>query len=145
MITDWRDLRHFEEIMRETLENLKMFNVTSLATLQNISPNLFSCNIQKQPSEVFCKKDVLRNFTKFTGKYLCHSLFFNKVAGLRPATLFKKKGPGTGVSCEFFEISKNIFSYRTPSVAASVYNNTFFTEHLQWLLLSLLMFVLLIE
>ena len=29
------------------------------------------------------KKGVLRNFTKFTGKQLCQSLFFNKVAGLR--------------------------------------------------------------
>ena len=34
--------------------------------------------------EVFCKKGVLRNFTKFTGKHLCQSVFFNKVAGLRP-------------------------------------------------------------
>ena len=32
--------------------------------------------------EVFCKKGVLRNFTKFTGKHLCQSLFFNKVTGL---------------------------------------------------------------
>ena len=30
------------------------------------------------------KKGVLRNFTKFTGKHLCQSLFFNKVVGLRP-------------------------------------------------------------
>ena len=37
------------------------------------------------------KKGVLRNFTKFTGKQLCQSLFFNKVAGLRPATLLKKR------------------------------------------------------
>ena len=37
------------------------------------------------------KKGVLRNFTKFTGKHLCQSLFFNKVAGLRPATLLKKR------------------------------------------------------
>ena len=28
------------------------------------------------------KKGVLRNFAKFTGKYLCRSLFFNKAAGL---------------------------------------------------------------
>ena len=35
--------------------------------------------------EVFCREGVLRNFVKFTGKHLCHSLFFNKVAGLRPA------------------------------------------------------------
>ena len=33
--------------------------------------------------EVFCKKDVLRNFAKFTGKHLCLSVFFNKIAGLR--------------------------------------------------------------
>ena len=50
IITDWRDLGHFEEITKETLENLKMFNVTSLAMLQNISPNLFSCDMQKQLS-----------------------------------------------------------------------------------------------
>ena len=35
-------------------------------------------------------KDVLRNFAKFTGKYLCQGLFFNKVAGLKPASLLKK-------------------------------------------------------
>ena len=33
--------------------------------------------------EVFCKKGVLRNLTKFTGKHLCQGLFFNKVSGLR--------------------------------------------------------------
>ena len=32
--------------------------------------------------EVFCKKGVLRNFAKFTGKDLCQSLFFNEVAGV---------------------------------------------------------------
>ena len=32
-------------------------------------------------SEVFCKKGVHRNLVKFTGKHMCQSLFFNKVAG----------------------------------------------------------------
>ena len=41
--------------------------------------------------EVFSKKLVIKNFTKFSGKYLCQSIFFNKVAGLRPATLLKKR------------------------------------------------------
>ena len=41
--------------------------------------------------EVFCKKGVLENFTKFTGKHLCWSLFFNKVAGLRPESILKKR------------------------------------------------------
>ena len=37
------------------------------------------------------KKGVLKNFTKFTGKHLCQSLIFNKLAVLRPATLLKKR------------------------------------------------------
>ena len=37
--------------------------------------------LQKQSPEVFCKTDVLKNFAKSTGKRLCQSLFFNKVAG----------------------------------------------------------------
>ena len=41
--------------------------------------------------DVFCKNGILRNFTKFTGKHLCQGLFFDKVAGLRPATLLKKR------------------------------------------------------
>ena len=51
------------------------------------------------------KKNVLRNFAKFTGKHLCQSLY---------------RDSGVGVFCEFYEISKNTFSYRTPPVAASV-------------------------
>ena len=66
--------------------------------------------------EVFFKKGVFRNFAKFTGKHLCQSLFFNKLASLGPATLLKKRQL---FSCEFCEISKNTFSYRTHPVAAS--------------------------
>ena len=42
------------------------------------------------------QKGAVRNFTKFTGKHMRHSLFFNKVAGLRPLTLLKRDS-GTGV------------------------------------------------
>ena len=28
--------------------------------------------------EMFCRKGVLRNFAKFSGKHLCQSLFFNR-------------------------------------------------------------------
>ena len=37
---------------------------------------------REQPPEEFCKKAVLTNFAKFTGKHLCQSLCFNKVAGI---------------------------------------------------------------
>ena len=46
---------------------------------------------QKQPPEVFYNKTCPKNFAKFRGKHLSQSLFFNKVAGLRPATLLKKR------------------------------------------------------
>ena len=44
--------------------------------------------------EMFCKKSVPRKFPKFTGKHLCQILFFNKVAGLRPATFKRDSGVG---------------------------------------------------
>ena len=40
---------------------------------------------------MFCKKRCSWNFEKFTGKHLCQSPFFNKVAGLRPPTSLKKR------------------------------------------------------
>ena len=59
------------------------------------------------------KKGVLKKFAKFTGKNLCQSLFFNKVAGLSLAQVF---------FCEVCEIFKNIFLYRTPPKAGSEFN-----------------------
>ena len=56
------------------------------------------------------KKVDLRNFTKFTGKHVYQSLFFNKVAGLRPAPLLKKRlWHRCLFSCEFCGIFKNTF------------------------------------
>ena len=68
-----------------------------------------------------CKKGVLRNFIKFTGKHLCQSLFFNKLAGLRPQAckFIKKETLAQVFSCEFYEISKNTFLHTIPPVAAA--------------------------
>ena len=38
-------------------------------------------NLRSSRQEVFCEKAVFRNFTKFTGKHMCQSLYFDKVAG----------------------------------------------------------------
>ena len=43
------------------------------------NPHL-SDKFRRSRPEVFCKKGVLGNFAKFTGKHLCQSLLFNKVA-----------------------------------------------------------------
>ena len=69
--------------------------------------------------DVFCKKDALRNFAKSAGKHLCQSLFFNKVAGLRPATLLKKR----------------LWHRCFPVNFAKFLRTPFLTEHLWWLLL----------
>ena len=44
----------------------------------------------RQITDEFCKKGVLRSFTKFTWKHLCWSLFLNKVSGIRPQTPLKR-------------------------------------------------------
>ena len=48
-------------------------------------------NFRTSRLEVFCKNSVIKNFSKFTRKHLHQSLFFNKVAGFKPATLLKKR------------------------------------------------------
>ena len=59
---------------------------------------------------MFCKKGVLKNFAKFTGKHLCQRLWRRCF----PVTLAQV------FSCDFCKIFKN---------------NIFFIEHLRWLLL----------
>ena len=70
--------------------------------------------------KVFCKKGVLRNFVKFTGKYRRQGLFFNKVAGLRPATLLKKELWHSCIPVNFAKISKSTFSAEHLRATASV-------------------------
>ena len=45
---------------------------------------------QKQPSVVFFKKGVLKTFAKFTGKQLCRSLLFSKIASIKKETSTQK-------------------------------------------------------
>ena len=58
--------------------------------------------------EMFCKKGVLENFAKLTGKHLCQSLFFNK---------------------------KKFWHRRFPVNFAKFSRSPFLIEHLWWLLL----------
>ena len=75
--------------------------------------------VQKQPLEVFYKKIGLRNFAKFTRKYLCKSLFFNKIAGLRPE----------------ISLQKRLWHRYFPANFAKFLRTPFLTERIRWLLL----------
>ena len=63
-------------------------------------------NSKSSCPELACKKDAPENSTKCTGKHFCQSLFF------------KRETLAQVFSCEFWEIFKKIFFYRTPMVAA---------------------------
>ena len=71
---------------------------------------------------MFCKKDVLQNFAETKGKHLCRSLFFDKIAVFRPATLLKK-----ALRYRYF-----------PTNFAKMLRILFFIEHLRCLLLLLI-------
>ena len=99
--------------MRAGFKNLTYLSVRSLWMVLALS------NRQSSRPEAFCQKGVLRNFAKFTGKHVFQSLFFNKVAGLRSATVLKKTLWHRCFPVNFVKI------LRTP----------FYIEHLRWLLL----------
>ena len=84
-------------------------------------------NYRSSRPKVFCKKGFLRNFARFTGKHLCQSLSFNKVAD-RPGNFIKRKTLAQMFSRKSREISKS----------------TFFTEHLRRLLLKLVLYLALV-
>ena len=64
------------------------------------------------------QKVILKDFSIFTGKQLWWSLFFKKVSDLEAFNFILKKSVTQVSSCEFCKI----------------FTNTFFTEHIWWLL-----------
>ena len=70
---------------------------------------------------MFLKGCVLKNFAIFTGKNLCWSLFFNKVASLKTYNFIKKR-----LQHEYFHVN-----------IAQLLRAASFMEHLRWLLLHL--------
>ena len=58
-------------------------------SLSNISIHLSTFRASHRRCSL--ERGVLESFAKFPGKDLCQSLFFNKFAGLKPATLLKKR------------------------------------------------------
>ena len=79
---------------------------------------------------------VLKNFAKFTGIHLCQSLFFNKVADLRPTSLLKKRLWHRCFPKNFAKSLRKLFS-RTFLATASEKNTVFacfktYVNYLSW-------------
>ena len=65
-------------------------------------------NLEAVSRQVFCKKGVLKKITKFTGKHLYESLFFNKAAGIA-YNFIKKETLVQLFSCEFCKFLRTPF------------------------------------
>ena len=122
----------FGECLEKLLKKLRIYYISRFCSNKrnSLGKTRKMINQRSHRSKVFCKKGVLRNFVKFTGKHLCQSFFFNKVAGA-PATLLTKEALTQVFSSEFCEISKNSFSNkdsfsnRTLPLAASITTRIF--------------------
>ena len=92
--------------------------------LYSISENIWRRFSHFRSSHQRCsiRKGVLRNFAKFTRKRLCQSLFFNKIAGLRRATLLKKRLCYRCFPVNFSKFLRTPFSDIFTSVSASLLN-----------------------
>ena len=81
---------HDDDVVMVTLfVTLIWYLTTQTQLLKHTSKNTIQG--QKQPAEVFCKKTLCLEILQNSQESTCgRDSFFNKVAGLRPATLFKK-------------------------------------------------------
>ena len=72
-------------------------------------------HLYKRASHRSCsvRKGVLRSFTKFTGKHLCQSLFFNKVDSVLVKFYIKKGTLTQAFSCEFAKFLRTPFLKNT--------------------------------
>ena len=86
--------------------------------------NLF-CMHRSSRQRCSVRKDALRNSAKFTGKHLCQSLLFNKVAGLGLSFLIKLQAQ----ACKF--IKKETLVQIFPCGFCEISKKTFFTVYLQ--------------
>ena len=80
---------------------------------------------------MFCKKGVLENFAKFTGKNTCVRVSFLIKLQASGLQLIKKETLVQVFTCGFCEIFKNAYFYRTLPVAASVSIYTFPLEQIR--------------
>ena len=80
--------------------------------------------IRKHYPEVFRKKTVKKNFTKFRGKHPCQSLFFNKVAGYKLVILSKYNSGTVAFECKFCEVlHNNLFIEHLGATASELTTN----------------------
>ena len=105
------------------IPNQKIFPLTCDFTVATCGGSHQRCSI---------KKSILENSAKFSGKHLYQSLFFNKVKGLSPATLLKKRLWHRCFPVNFVKFLRTAFLENTSQLllktAVSFYRSTSYSE-----------------
>ena len=87
--------------------------------------------MQKQPPQVFYKKGVFKNFAKFTAKQLCRSFFFDKISGIKPPTLLKRRLRRGCFSMNFARFLSTSFVWSPPPPPQTAATASGVTEFIQ--------------
>ena len=105
-------LNLYLSILRFLISNSSFLTVTSSSFFSRKYENVSEPRSSQRRCSL--RKGIVWNFAKFTRKHLCQSLFFDKVAGLGPATLSKKRLWPRCFPVNFSKVLRTPF-YRTPS------------------------------
>ena len=118
---NWKDWKNWSVLYGA----LKLSFNFIIFLFHSVNLNYFQKTYRSSLSNIFFKIGALKYFAKCTGKHQCWGLFFNEAAGLRPTTLLKRDS-GIGVFPANF----------------SKFLRFVLIEHLWWLLLNLMCFIL---
>ena len=88
-----------------------------LLSLQKIDKN--KSFIKKQPLQRFCKKGVLKKFHKIHLKTPVSESLFNRLSGLRPASLLKKRLQHRCFQVNFAKFLRTPFLHNTSVISLS--------------------------
>ena len=79
--------------------------------------------VRSSSPEMFYEKRIFESFAKLTRKHMPKSLFFNKVADIRPPTLLKKRLWQKRFAMNFPKLNRTHFLQNTSGAASRMFNN----------------------
>ena len=107
----WKLFLKYFQYFKIVYKNLSREYYTVLMNFKNA--------LNRSSRQVICKKGALKNFTKFTGKHLCLGRICFLTKRPEVCNFIQKENLAQVFSCEFYEIFKNTYFYRTHLVAVS--------------------------
>ena len=118
--SSWRRSLSYRGLRHEWVKTRFLFCASEWRYSASITP------VKSNPLQMLFKMGVLKNFGNFTGKHPCWTLFLIKLQAFSLAILLKRD-PNT-----------DIFLWNS----RKVYKHLFVTQHLQWMFLSCIVWII---